>query len=157
MRREKVVRVPAWEGNRDAGKLFKITEASAERAEQWGIRMLLLASGSGVQMPMDMTSRGLEGIAIIGWNVILSSIIDPAKFIPLFDELLDCVDMIRDPRHPDVVTKLVSPDDVEEVRTRLWLRSEVLELHLGFSPAAALSAFISAIQKPKEEVGGQST
>lgn len=150
MRKTKVVRVPAWKGSRDAGKSFKITEADADKAERWGIRVLLLASGAGVQLPMDFASRGLEGIAIIGWNVILGGQIDPQKFIPLYNELLDCVEIIRDPRHPDSTTPLGSPDDIEEVKTRMWLRSEVLDLHLGFSPADAMSALISAFKTPKD-------
>lgn len=153
MRKITTVKVPAWEGNRDAGKVFKITEMPSDQGEKWAIRALLLLSGSGGRIPDELAGRGMEAIAIVGINIFLQGVIRFPELEPLLDEMMSCVQIIRDPKARDkatgqpVSTGLVSPDDIEEVRTRAWLRSEVLNLHLGFSPAAALSKLISVIQE----------
>ena len=137
--------------NRDQGKVFQITEWSAATAEEWGIRVLLAINRSTGEIPMDLRGIGMEGIAILGINTLLRGTVQSEELIPLLNQLLDCVRMIRDPRATDkvtggpVVTKIVSSDDIEEVATRLWLRSKVIELHTGFSPADALSSLISGI------------
>ena len=46
-----------------------------------------------------------------------------------------CVQIIPDPGNPSVIRSLVE-DDIEEVATRLRLRSEIIKMHLGFSQAA---------------------
>jgi hypothetical protein len=146
-RKHKVVAVPSFQGtnNRDFGKLFFITEWPAARAETWGLRMTMAFNRSSGALPMSMVGIGMEGIAILGINTFLRGSIQADEIIPLLDELLECVAIIRDPKFPDVVTPITSPDDIEEVATRLWLRSEVLRLHTGFSPADVLSALIASI------------
>ena len=48
-------------------------------------------------------------------------------------EMFKCVRIYPDPRsHPGVLRELVE-DDIEEIATRVKLRMEVLNLHLGFS------------------------
>lgn len=151
MRKSKTVTVPAFPGTpqRDAGKTFVITEWSADRAERWGIKMTLALNRSAGEIPMDLKGIGMEGIAVLGINTFLRGNVQAEEIIPLLDELLDCVRVLRDLKHPDVVTDLI-PDDLEDVATRLWLRSEVLELHTGFSPAAALSALVASIMTKSE-------
>lgn len=151
MRKSEIVVVPSWPGNRDGGKSFRITEMSATRAEKWAMRALLMLKGSGERIPSNVQGLGMVGIAILGLNVFLQGSIRPEDLEPLMDEMLTCVEIIRDPRHPEVATPLVSDDDVEEVQTRLWLRSEVLRVHTNFSPAEALSKLISAIQAPPQD------
>jgi hypothetical protein len=46
---------------------------------------------------------------------------------PLLDEMFACV-QITEPK----ITRSLTPDDIEEVTTRLKLREEVLQIHLGF-------------------------
>jgi hypothetical protein len=152
-RKKKIVAIPDFPGtsNRDFGKLFLITEWPAERAETWGMKMTLAFNQSSGALPMSLASIGMEGIAIIGINTFLRGSIKSDEIIPLLNELLECVAMIRDPKFPDVVTPITSPDDIEEVATRLWLRSEVIRLHTGFSPADVLSALIASI-KMKSQV-----
>lgn len=147
MRESVVVRVPSFPGtrDRDKGKLFRITEWSAAKAENWGMRMMLAANSGAGELPLNLSGIGMEGIAIIGINAFLRGAVAPGTLIPLLDELLECVKIIRDPKRPDVVTDIVSDDDVEEVATRMWLRGEVLSLHLGFSVGAALSALYKRI------------
>lgn len=145
-RKSEIVTVPKWEANRDAGKTFLITEMPAMRAEKWAMRAFLLLKGSGERIPSNVEGLGMVGVAIIGLNVFLQGQIKSEDLEPLMDEMFTCVQIIRDPRHPEVATALVSDDDIEEVQTRLWLRSEVIRIHTGFSPAESLLKLISAIQ-----------
>lgn len=156
-RKTEIVTVPAEWGQRDANHKFKITEMPALQAEWWGVRMMLLMSGANVQLSDDLAGRGMEAVAIFGINAIMRSPIDPEKLKPLWDELLTCVQIIRDDTKTDahgqlIGSALVSPDDISEVRTVLWLRSEVVRIHINFSPADALSAFLSWMAKrPSQE------
>ena len=138
------VTIPAW-GGRDAGKTFRITEMPAAQAERWGWRMMLVLKGSNGNIPMGIASMGMVAVAIVTLNAFLQSEIDHEKLQPLLDEMLGCVTMVRDKRRPELTTKLTA-FDIMEVKTRLWLRSEVLRLHTDFSPADALSALFQAIQ-----------
>lgn len=154
MRESAVVRVPDFPGtrNRDKGKIFKLTEWPAATAEHWGIRaMLALGSTNDARLPLNLSGIGMEGIAIIGLNAFFSATRAMGDgeikgvVLPLLDELLDCVEIIRDARHPDVASKIVPELDVEEIATRMWLRGEVLSLHLNFSVSAVFSALYSKI------------
>jgi hypothetical protein len=138
--------VPSFPGtrDRDLNKAFRITEWPAAVAEKWGMRMMLAANSGAGELPLNLSGIGMEGIAIIGINTFLRGNILPDTLIPLLDELLDCVKVIRDPKQPHIVSDVL-PDDIEEVATRMWLRGEVLTLHLNFSVSAALSALYSKI------------
>jgi hypothetical protein len=144
--------VPHFDGtnNRDEGKVFQITEWPAAVAERWGIKMMLAYNRSGGAIPMDVAGIGMEGIAIIGFNTFLRGNVQSDEVIPLLDELLQCVKVIRDKRFPEVATDF-SDDDTEEVVTRLWLRGEVLSLHINFSVSAALTSLLRAIMTKSPE------
>ena len=157
MRKSEVVVVPAKDGNRDSGKHFLITEMSAMEAEKWAMRAILMLKGSGERLPDNVQGLGMIGVAILGLNVFLQGTIKAGDLEPLMDEMMTCVKMVRDPRTPGVATDIVSPDDIEEVSTRLWLRSEVLRVHTGFSPADALSKLIESIQAPASSLQSTST
>ncbi len=155
-RKTEVVMVPEGYG-RDSEpkrKVFLITEWSAAKAEKWAIRALLALNRSGGDIPLNLAGIGMQGIAIIGINTFLRGNIDAAEIIPILDELLECVKYVRDPTTRDqatgqpIASPLVSEDDVEEVITRAWLRSEVLRVHCSFSVADALSSLISTIMTP---------
>jgi hypothetical protein len=150
MRESVVVRVPEFPGtrNRDKDKLFRLTEWPAAKAENWGLRMMLAANSGAGELPLNLSGIGLDGIAILGINTFLRGNIAPGTLIPLLDELLQCVRYIRDQSKPHLDSDLVSDDDVEEVATRMWLRGEVLSLHLNFSVSAALSALYKKIMIP---------
>ena len=98
----------------------------------------------------------MEAVFIIGLNAILRAEINPVQLRPLWDELMSCVWMVRDPSVRDqstggyVITGIVSPDDIEEIKTRLWLRQEVLSLHLGFSIIEEAKRLLSAISRSTE-------
>jgi hypothetical protein len=133
--------------NRDLGKIFKLTEWPAARAERWALSMILAANRGAGELPTSIAGIGMEGIAIIGINTFLRGNISKDELLPLLDELLECVTVVRDKKHPDVATPLME-DEIAEVATRMWLRGEVLSLHLSFSVGAALSALYSRIMTP---------
>ena len=146
-RKEKKVAVPDFPGteNRDKDKVFQLTEWSAARAENWLFRMMLAYNRSGGQIPLELSGIGWEGLAVLAINTFLRGNIVSAEIVPLWDELLECVAIIRDPRkHMDVVTPF-EDEDTQEVATRIWLRLEVLSLHVGFSVTDALSSLYQKI------------
>lgn len=152
MRKSEIVTVPKeWVGNRDsaAARMYRVTEMPCPAAEKWAVRALLLLRGSGERIPENLGGIGWEAIGILGINVFLQGSIKPDELEPLMDQLMTCVQIVRDPKHPDVATDLVSDDDVEEVQTRLWLKSEVIRLHTGFSPADILSRLMRAVSIPR--------
>lgn len=139
-RKTELVRVPEW-GGRDAGKIFKITEMAAGPAEKWALRFILALKGTTAAIPESLAPYGMIAIAIRGINSFLASDVDYSKLEPLLDEMFSCIEIVRDIAHPTVASALISDDDIEEVRTRGWLRSEVLRLHTGFSFLDALSVW----------------
>lgn len=144
-RKVETVIVPNWEGNRDSGKQFLITEMSAMAAEKWALRAFLALKGSEERIPDNVRGLGMVGVAIIGLNVFLRGTPKHEDLVMLMDEMMLCVQCIRDRNHPDVGTPIVSDDDVEEVQTLGWLRSEVIRIHTGFSLADSLSKLISDV------------
>jgi hypothetical protein len=152
-RKTEIVRVPDW-GKRDAGKIFLLTEWPAARAEKWAMRALLALNRSGGEIPLNIAGIGMQGIAIIGLNTFLRGNVEANEIIPILDELIECVQFIRDPKARDVqtglpiATSLTSEDDIEEIVTRAWLRSEVLRVHINFSVAEALLKLLSEIMTP---------
>jgi hypothetical protein len=145
MRKSEIVVVPNW-GGRDDGKHFLITEWDAFRAEKWAWRAFIVLKGTTAQIPLDIARLGMVGVAIRAINAVLAADVDETKLIPLLDEMWTCVQMVRDPS-TKVATPLVGTDDVEEIRTVGWLRSEVARLHTSFSASEALSELISALER----------
>jgi hypothetical protein len=143
MRRTKEVIIPGVRseelGNRDNGKRFLLTEMPADQAERWATRLYLAMSRSGLDLPDGMTDWGailaygaLRGLGSIQWQ----------DAEPLLSEMWGCVQIVE-----TAVTRPPTADDIEEVSTRYRLRSEVIELHTGFSPAAMLSALAAEVMK----------
>jgi len=125
---------------RDKGKHFLITEMSAAKAEDWGIRAFLALANSGVEIPEEVAAAGMAGIAIVGLRALGRIKIEEAR--PLLQDMMECVQYLPDPTKPAIVRGLIEVDpnpDIEEPVTRLWLRAEVFELHTGFSIADAIS------------------
>lgn len=116
---------------RDCGKVFIITEMSAMAAEEWAAKALFAMMNAGVEIPENIASAGLAGVAALGISSLTKVSFDAAK--PLLDEMLTCVQFKPS---QNVVRALIS-DDIEEVSTLLTLRKAVLELHLDFFTAGA--------------------
>ena len=137
------------DGKRDAGKHFVLTEMSAVRAEKWAARALLALLKSGVELPDDASQAGLAGIAAVGIKAF--GRIDWTLAEPLMDEMMECV-QFKYGRRPEEVRALVE-EDIEEIVTRLAIRKELLELHLGFSLAAKSLSFPNSETKSGEVSG----
>lgn len=150
MRKKEVVRVPEGYG-RDAGKHFKITEWPAVKAEKWAWRMGLCLKGTSGYIPEEMMRLGILAITRAIVNGFLGAEVDETRFLPLLDEMMECVQIVRvvttmDPADPTMPLSdhMRLDDDIEEPRTVAWLRSEVLRLHTGFNLAERLYTWLSA-------------
>jgi hypothetical protein len=119
---------------RDKGKAFLITEMSSAQSEEWAARALFTAMNCGVEIPDELLSSGLAGLAAIGVKSLARVPFDMAK--PLFDQMMECVQIIPDRANPEFVRPLID-DDIEEVGTRLMLRKATLDLHMDFFRVAA--------------------
>lgn len=130
---------------RDAGKVFKLTELSADGAERWAMRAFFALMNAGVDIPEDVTSMGLAGIAQVGLKALTNIPFEAAE--PLLADMMDCVQIIPDPSRPAVLRSLVD-GDIEEVLTRINLRREVLFLHLEFLKTVAPSTSVQTGAAP---------
>jgi hypothetical protein len=142
-RRTRVVTISAE--NRDKGKRFLLTEMAADQGERWAIRMLLAIANAGGKLPEGALDAGMSGLAatmqssiVVGLRAIAGVRFEDAE--TLLAEMMDCVQY--QPNTPNVPAQSLiagSNSQIEEVSTRLTLRWEVLQLHLNFSLADALS------------------
>ncbi|MFM0507654.1 hypothetical protein [Paraburkholderia sp. RL17-373-BIF-A] len=119
---------------RDKGKAFLITEMSSAQSEEWAARALFTAMNCGVEIPDELLSSGLAGLAAISIKSLARVPFDMAK--PLFDQMMECVQIIPDRANPEFVRPLID-DDIEEVGTRLMLRKATVDLHMDFFRVAA--------------------
>lgn len=134
-RKTKIVTID--QQGRDKGKHYLITEMSASQAEKWATRAFLALAHSGVEVPQNLVDAGFAGIAVLGLRSLIGLQFEEAE--PLLDEMFSCVQFIPDIRQQNVVRPIKEEaDDLEEVATRVQLRTEVFELHVGFSIADAL-------------------
>lgn len=139
-RKTKIVTVTA--DGRDRGKQFLITEMPASQAEKWAFRAFFALGRAGIQVPDEMAGLGMAAIAVVGIRALAMLRFEDAE--PLMDEMMNCVQAMPDPARPQIVRPLIE-DDVEEPATRLFLRSEVLELHTGFSIADAVMSSMASM------------
>ncbi|OYV50517.1 MAG: hypothetical protein B7X10_01255 [Burkholderiales bacterium 21-58-4] len=121
---------------RDNGKVFKITEMSADGAERWALRAFFALMNAGVDIPEDIASMGLAGVAQIGLKALTRIPFEAAE--PLLQDMMDCVQLIPDPSKPNVLRALID-GDIEEVMTRLQLRKAVFDIHVEFLKLGAPS------------------
>lgn len=126
----RVVSITIDAEGRDKAKVYQLTEMSAEAGEAWATRLLLALGKAGVDVPEGIFGMGMAGVAAMGIRVMGQLPWEVAR--PLLDEMMECVKIQPDHRHPEVIRKLIS-DDIEEVATRLRLRDELIKLHVGFS------------------------
>lgn len=158
-RKVEIVIVPAWDGNRDAGKHFQIREMAAAVAEKWAWRLFIALKGSGSEIPESAQRLGMVGVAFAGFNTILRAQINPDELEPLLDQMMTCVRLIRDPGARDkttnepIASEIVSDDDIEEVQTIGWLRAEVLRVHTGFMLVAAIQKWLEDSKKTETSSG----
>lgn len=160
MRETKLVRVPHFEicRNRDEGKQYLITEWAAARADNWIQRLTHALLKNGDPIPLDLAGRGWEVIGIVGLNTFLRGRGDSSEVIRLTDELLECVQIVRDPKHPETASSILhDTDDIEEIATRYWLRDQVVSVHANFSVLDNLWRLLSSITTKSPDSKNTST
>ena len=132
---------------RDAGKKFKITEMPAEKAFDWGVRAILAMAKSGVDIPSDIASQGMAGVA-----AVMVRTVGGLEFMTvdaLKKELLSCVAIYPNPKANAMFTRpITGQDDIEEPVTIYELCRQTVELHLGFSIAEGLSRLTNQTKTP---------
>jgi len=117
--------------NRDAGKKYLLTEMPATQAEKWAMRTLMAMASSGIQVPKEAMQAGMKGVARMGIQAMGGMRWELAE--PLMDEMFECVSIPL--KAGSLLSRPLVEEDIEEVSTRLKLRLELLELHLGFTIA----------------------
>jgi hypothetical protein len=133
----KTIDVTIQAEGRDRGKVLSITELPASQAEKWATRALLALSKAGVEIPDNIADAGLAGVAILGLKALGGMSFKDAE--PLLDEMMACVKIKPSPHDkPEIIRSLVE-SDIEEIATRVFLRSAVFELHTGFSFSGGVS------------------
>jgi hypothetical protein len=116
------------QNNRDQGKVFLITEMSADATEQWAMQAFFALMNAGVDIPDDIAAMGFAGIVQLGLGALGRVPYGAVK--PLFDSMMECVQIIPNPAQPNVVRALIDTD-IEEVTTRIALRKAIFELHVS--------------------------
>jgi hypothetical protein len=123
---------------RDKGKSFLLTEMAATKAEDWAIRVMLALGAANVDIPDGALQLGMAALAEIGLKKLFA--IDAVSIRPLLAELMECVEFVPNLQKPQVkVGYPLFESQVEEVKTLLMLKWEVLKLHISFLQAASLS------------------
>ena len=141
-------------GGRDKGKNFLLTEMPATKAEDWAMRAMLALGSANVEIPVGAFQLGMAALAEIGFMKMFA--VSPNLLRPLLAELMECVEFIPNPQKPQI--KVGYPEletQVEEVRTLLTLKWEVLSLHMDFSLPDSLSESIAKVLeglKPKSVI-----
>ena len=139
---------------RDYGKSFVITEMSAYQAEKWAYRTLLALSRGGFELPPGIFEAGMAGLAsiipyllVIGFRSLHGARWEEIE--ALLDEMMDCVQF--KPDNPTLMPQSLRKDttsQIEEIRTRVELRKEVLMLHVD---PFVLAAFQTSAQDATPE------
>lgn len=143
---------------RDKGKQFLLTEMPADQGEWWAARALSVMGNAGVKVGAAEGMSGMAAVeasqgaatALFAMGLKLFPGVDMDALKPLMDELMACVQYKPpgDARLPVQELHSGPLGQIEEITTRLRLRSELLELHLGFSLAGALSNLSALIAAP---------
>lgn len=124
----KTIKYVATDG-RDKGRTFLITEMPASQAEFWAYRTLLAVVSEAIEIPEEFSNAGMEGLAKLGIQVLSKLKWKDAE--PLLKEMFDCVQVIPDPNKPSLIRPLIE-EDIEEISTRVNIRSEIWNLHTSF-------------------------
>lgn len=131
-------------GSRDTGKTFRLTEMPADQGERWATRMMLALANAGAKIPEGVLEAGMSGLAASLPNMVVMGIrslqgLQYAEVEPLLEEMFGCIQYLPPGGLPAQQIFPGINSQIEEVKTRLQLRYELLELHVGFSLADALT------------------
>lgn len=154
MRREKVITITdpgtPESPNRDKGKTFIVREMSADAGEWWAVRALVVLGNAGLAIPANVMGSGMAGLAaleatkgaasaLFAMGLRMLPGVDVHALKPLLDEMMGCVSYKPPGSFPAQALQTGELYQIEEIKTLLQLRAEVLELHLGFSLAGTVS------------------
>jgi hypothetical protein len=128
---------------RDKGKTFVITEMSASQGERWGQRAINAMSKANMALPADLLNGGMAAFVSAGLSAFISAPFEDIR--PLLDEMFACI-QIKEP----AIIRALTEEDIEEIETRVLLRQEVLDLHLGFFKAAVQLISVAATAAKKQ-------
>jgi len=118
---------------RDLGAQFLLTEMPADQAERWATRALLALTTSGAEVPDDLKSAGMAGLAAFGVGA-LSKLRYHGEVEDLLREMLTCVKYVPK-KGPPLPLGEGDMCQVQEVATFFTLRKALFDLHLGFLKA----------------------
>lgn len=130
--------------SRDHGKTFRVTEMSADAAERWAFKLLLAFANAGARLPDGVLDAGMAGIQATLPGLLIQGIRSLAGLRyedaePILDAMMSCVEFKGPGTETYFALQGAGLSQVEEVTTLLKLRYEVLQVHLNFSLADALS------------------
>jgi hypothetical protein len=132
--RKKETFIPTDGRDKEKGQHYIITEMPALKAERWALRALLALAHAGVELPAGAEGAGMQAIAHAGLKALHSLSFEDAQ--PLLDEMWSCVEVIPDPKRPNIIRKLVmnemEGDDIQEISTIWQIRQRVFQLHTEF-------------------------
>lgn len=126
---------------RDNGKTFVINEMPADQGLRWADRFIFLLVAADADLPDSVVGTGFAGIAATG---VASAFIQAMRKLrysdlePLLTEITDCIQY--QPPKQGLPLQAIMPGvncQIEEIQTFWTLRLAWIELHTGFSVAAA--------------------
>jgi hypothetical protein len=118
--------------NRDKGRSYLLKEMPATQGEWWAFRAFVALARGGVEVPEDVTSMGMAGVARITLGQLGK--MHPEDARPLMDELYAQIQIVTDLK-TGYARELIE-DDVDEISTHFKLKWELIRLHAGFSETA---------------------
>ena len=128
--------VEIGDAGRDAGKIFRITEMTAEQSEWWALRALSILVDADTTGELEQLGSMMVGetekLSTLGVVAIIKLLAkaDPERIRPLWDEMKDCWRLV--PNGDRNMTARLADNSIEEVSTLLTLRMKTLELHFDF-------------------------
>lgn len=138
---------------RDKGKRFLLTEMAADATERWANRALLAFANAGGRLPdgiLDTGAAGLDlslrSLMVVGLRSLSGLSFD--EIDPLLKEMVSCMEYQPPGNAPLQPIILGENSQIEEVSTWYKLRGELIDLHLGFSLADAISTSDSEALTP---------
>ncbi len=136
---------------RDNNKTYRITEMPAWQAEEWANRATIALFPRLTQETSPETAEALREnpsmVVLQRVGMLLGALSFP-ELKDLSRELMHCVQIVTEAQPAGRPLGLGAADgygvDIEEVETIRFLRTEALNLHTGFTRAAALFNLVAA-------------
>ena len=111
---------------RDKGKTFILTEMPPRVGHKWATRALFAMLNSGADIPDNVMSSGMAGIAMMGGRAL--TLIPAEAAEPLLEQLLDGIRINYEPTKSHM-ERDINDSDIEEIATLFLLQKEVFLMH----------------------------